>query len=315
MPPSLPEDLSALQLAVERAAKLHENASYRSNGQYTRFFHLGDFDASYPDMSVKYTDHVTMEPECVALQVLYTLASSDVDAAPHVPRPIHYFHQSDGWHWGYMVMERVAVREVPYEELCVKTAEAVKWMRAQRPPPMKFFGSLGGCYARHNIFQDTIAPLRFQSVAAAERYFNTVISWIRRPWSPVPNVCLADEEVVLTQSDMDASNFGVDTDGRPVIWDAATIQALPVTLADFTLLRTTQFAKDVAAHMFTEDEMAARRREPNMMSLGEVRRRVFMGADPTYGLDEDGNVKPGGRRRKQPVAETPAADSSFATDG
>ncbi|KAJ6458921.1 hypothetical protein C8R47DRAFT_1328068 [Mycena vitilis] len=291
LPEDLPEDLSAFQLAVERAAKLHEKASYRSSARRLRRI--------LPGLSVKYTDHVTMKPECAALHVLYTLACNDGDAAPHVPRPIHYFHQLDGWHWGFMVMERVAVREVPCEELCVKTAEAVKWMRAQRPPPMTVFGSLGGRYARHNIFPDTHTPLRFKSVASGTLTPSQVISHIRRPWSPIPEVSLTGDGIVFTQPDMDASKFG----------------ALPLTLADFTLLRTTQFAKDVAAHMFPEDEITARRGEPNMMSPGEVRRRVSMCADPSYNLDEDGNAKPGGRRGKRPAAEPPVLHTSPAIDG
>jgi hypothetical protein len=35
----------------------------------------------------------------------------------------------------------------------------------------------------------------------------------------IPDVSIADEPLVLTQSDMDRSNFGVDTAGRPVILD------------------------------------------------------------------------------------------------
>src|ERR1700679_3184580 len=70
---STPEDQSALELAVERAAALHEERSYRSDGKYTRCFHLGDFDPSYPDLSVKYTDHVTMEAENLTLCLSYCL--------------------------------------------------------------------------------------------------------------------------------------------------------------------------------------------------------------------------------------------------
>jgi hypothetical protein len=75
--------------------------------------------------------------------------------------------------------------------------------------------------------------------------------------------------MVLTQSesDMDASNFGVGLDGRAFLFDAATIQALPVTLADFTLLRTTPFATAVSQHVFDADKRAARLASPSLLTL------------------------------------------------
>ena len=85
--------------------------------------------------------------------------------------------------------------------------------------------------------------------------------------------------MVLTQSDMNPGNFGVALDGRPVIFDAATIQALPKTLADFTLLRTTSFAQAVSTYVFRPVESKALLESPNFMSLAEVRSHLFMGND------------------------------------
>lgn len=169
---STSEGQSALELAVERAAVLHEERSFRSDGKYTRFFHLGDFDPSYPDLSVKYTDHVTMEAENLALQYLYYLACKDGGAAPHVPQPVHYFNRPDNF--GYMVMGRIKLCVVSDDQLHTKAAEAVLWLRAKRPPAWTLFGSMGKSYARHAIFQDHTAPQMFGSVAAAEQYLNTV---------------------------------------------------------------------------------------------------------------------------------------------
>jgi hypothetical protein len=54
---------------------------------------------------------------------------------------------------------------------------------------------------------------------------------------------------------MGVSNFGVDTSGRPVVFDFAEIGWLPESLGLYTLLRTTSFAKKVAAHMFGVNEV------------------------------------------------------------
>ena len=51
------EELSPLERAVELAAELHEQTSRRSDGIYSRVFHLGHFCDSYPDLLVKNTDH------------------------------------------------------------------------------------------------------------------------------------------------------------------------------------------------------------------------------------------------------------------
>ena len=88
-----------------------------------------------------------------------------------------------------------------------------------------------------------------------------------------------DEDVVLTQSDMDISNFGVALDGRAVVFDIATIQALPRTLAEFTLLRTTNFAKAVSAYVFDADHSAALLASANFSSLTEVRIYLSTGND------------------------------------
>jgi len=107
---------------------------------------------------------------------------------------------------------------------------------------------------------------------------------ILRPWNPLTHLSLANEDVIVTQSDMDASNFGVTPDGRAVLFDAATIQALPLTLADFILLRTTPFATAVSQHIFDADKRAARSKSPSLVVLAEVRRLLSMTADDGLGV-------------------------------
>ncbi|KAI0043699.1 hypothetical protein FA95DRAFT_1523809 [Auriscalpium vulgare] len=196
---------------------------------------------------------------------------------------------------GYIVMKRIELRTVPPQELCVKAAEAVLWLRAQRVPPMEVFGSLGASYARHTIFKYGKAPHKFRGVAAAQRYFNTAVAAVRRRrWTTneiIADVSFEGEKVVLAQTDMDASNFGVSPDGRAVIFDAATIQALPESLADYSLLRNTDFATAVSKDVFG-DERATRLASSNIASLSEVRQQLFMGYSETLNLDEDGYPVP-----------------------
>ncbi|KAJ7773257.1 hypothetical protein B0H16DRAFT_1451071 [Mycena metata] len=293
---STPEDQSAFECAVVGAATLHERRSYRSDGNYHRVFHLDDFDPSYPGLTVKYTDHVTLYPENLMLQHLYALACEDGDAAPHVPQPVHYFHPLGGWGcMGYIVMERIELCPVSDDELCVKAARAVQWLRTKHLPRGVLFGSLGESSAHHAVFQNSKAPLRpmFRNVALAEKYLNRAVFRARREWNQLTDVSLADDDVVLTQSDMNAGNFGVDPNGRA---------GLPLTLANFTLLRTTAFATAVSKHVFNADERAALLASPSIKSLAEARRFLSRTFDDSLGLDEDGNFREGRRRA---AAESP----------
>ncbi|KAF8650214.1 hypothetical protein AX16_005347 [Volvariella volvacea WC 439] len=290
-----PEELSALELAVETAAQLHEQRNKRSNGNYSRFFHLDNFYDLYGNLSVKYTDHAFIKAESLALQHLYDLASRGGIDAPHIPRMVHYFHSPDGW--GYMIMERINLRAVSSDELHRKAACAVLWLRTHR---VTFFGSLGGTNTCHTVFQAGKAPHPFTSVTAAQTYLNVAVDRVqhqRANWmTPIAEINLVDDNVVLTQSDMDPSNFGVALDGRPVVFDAATIQALPKTLADFTLFHTTPFAKAVSAYVFIARERAPLLASSNFESLTAVRTYLSTGNDD-LGVDANGNVKATRRTR------------------
>ncbi|KAF8173518.1 hypothetical protein K438DRAFT_1980778 [Mycena galopus ATCC 62051] len=272
------QELSALELAVATAAERHEQISRRSDGNYTRLFHLGDFGCT-SSPSRAGTRRLTCPGWCTT--------STD---------------QTAGGTW---------VRTVDDDELCRKAAEAVLWLRAQR---MDVFGSLGGAETCHTVFQGGKAPEPFTSVAAAQTYLNAAVGRVqhRHPsWMPpIAQLSFVGEDVVLTQSDMDASNFGVALDGRPVVFDAATIQALPKTLANYTLLRTTEFATAVSAHIFDAGERAALLASPNFASLAAARKHLFMGNDD-LGVDADGNLKITATR----ASESQRARSSSPTNG
>ena len=79
----------------------------------------------------------------------------------------------------------------------------------------------------------------------------------QRQSKDIPYVSIADEPLVLTQSDMDRSNFGVDTAGRPVILDPEAIGWLPESMELFALFGPAYFAHTVAEH-FDAPEAAAR---------------------------------------------------------
>ena len=96
------------------------------------------------------------------------------------------------------------------------------------------------------------------------------------------DISITGEPLVLTQSDMDASNFAVDTTGRPVIFDFGEIGWLPASLANFTLLRSSTFAADVSVHVFGKDRdtVAA---SSNLASMCAVKMYLGIGSNPKLG--------------------------------
>ena len=58
---------------------------------------------------------------------------------------------------------------------------------------------------------------------------------------PVESVRFDGEPLIFTQSDMDASNFGVDDSGNMVLLDFGEIGLLPVSFAIFTMSSDTTF--------------------------------------------------------------------------
>ena len=105
---------------------------------------------------------------------------------------------------------------------------------------------------------------------------------MRRRRPNIADINIADEPLVLTQSDMDPSNFGVDTAGRPVIFDFGEMGWLPKSLADFTLLRTSSFAATVSAHVLGDDldSVAA---SSNLVSMCAVKTYLGVGYESKLG--------------------------------
>ncbi|KZS91625.1 hypothetical protein SISNIDRAFT_516278 [Sistotremastrum niveocremeum HHB9708] len=247
------ETQEALEAVVIQASAEHERVSYRSNGIYRRTFCLGDHDYSYPDLFIKYNDNGTQRSEAEMLQHIYTLACNDGDAALHGERTLVY-----------LVMRHIEQANVAPDVLVAKTASVVQWLRSKRYTTDEPFGILPNSLVYHKLFKDRKAPFAFTNVSAVEKYLNT--------------------------SDMDESNFGVASDDRGILFDAATIRGLSLSFADYTLLRTTPFAKAVAECLVDPVEMEERLCSSNMKSFVEVGRQLRWTYDDELGLDADGNV-------------------------
>ncbi|KAJ7210627.1 hypothetical protein B0H12DRAFT_1033678 [Mycena haematopus] len=266
-----PPNLVDLQEDIIRACSKHE----RENGRKPNYSRAFPFQGYF----LKFGSYPTFEPEVQTLQYLADLSASD-PSAPRVPRVLHYFYEEGGM--AYVVMDLIQLIPVSPGVLREKTAQAVRWMRDVRAPDDVILGPKGGGPARHKVFKYTEAPLNYRSVAALERYFNKAVEIVRRlRHKTIADVSIADEPLVLTQSDMHRSNFGVDTAERPVILDPGQIGWLPESLGLFTLFQTTAFARRVAEQLFTPEEAAVLRAQPNLHSMAEVKVLLATAAGPS----------------------------------
>ncbi|KAL1755277.1 hypothetical protein FB107DRAFT_291012 [Schizophyllum commune] len=220
---------------------------------------------------IKFGDTWCFASEVATQQKLANVARSEQDA-PHVPAIYHIFAHE---HLTYAIMEFVETMEVPRDVFVQKVADAVLWLRGQPAPPGVALGPLGGGRAWHKIFQDSCAPLPFTSSVALERFLNKAVATIRRRRPNIADINIADEPLVLTQSDMDPSNFGVDTAGRPVIFDFGQIGWLPESLANYSLLGASTFASGVSTGVLG-DRLRSVAESSNVKSMGAVRMHLGM---------------------------------------
>lgn len=219
----------------------------------------------------------------------YSYFANIAQSDPTAPRVAVIRHSFEHDYLMYAVIEPVETVPVMKDIFIRKMAEAVLWMRRQPRPDGVALGPLGSAPIRHTIFDRGRAPLPFTSVVALERFLNTVISKLRRLRQPnLPYVSISNERVVLTQSDMNPSNFGVDTTGKPVVFDFDGIRWLPESLANYTLFCRGFYETDVAALVFG-DEIDSVRAASHLKSLGEVKVCLITGFQTTHGPDKDGN--------------------------
>ncbi|KIO20142.1 hypothetical protein M407DRAFT_30177 [Tulasnella calospora MUT 4182] len=270
-------DFVALEPAIISACAKHEQENGHKR-DYRRCLQFGSY-------FVKFDAYWSFLPEVTTLKYLADLAKNDA-SGPRVPQVHHFFHQNG--RMAYVVMELIQLVEVPIADLAVKAAQAVLWMRGVPAPSDVVLGPKGPGPARHVVFKNRVAPLDFVSVKALERYFNKAVGKLRLRFKNLADVSIANEPLVLTQSDMDPSNFGVDVAGKSVILDPGEIGWLPESLALYTLFRTTDFASNVAACLYAPEDAARLGAHPNLASMAGMRVMLAQAAGPTFNLDNNG---------------------------
>jgi len=133
-------------------------------------------------------------------------------------------------------MEYIKLSDPRPSDLPERTAEALKWLSGVPAPSEHVMGPLGPGPIRHGFFKDNKAPLLFSSIKALELYMDkasTMLSGLRK--QPVEPIRFGAEPLIFTQSDMDASNFGVDDGGNTVLLDFGEIGLFPASFAIFTM--------------------------------------------------------------------------------
>ncbi|TDL14469.1 hypothetical protein BD410DRAFT_203463 [Rickenella mellea] len=268
---------AALEPAIVCACAQHE----RENENVRNYRHCLLFGQYF----VKFGAYSSFYSEVMTLSYLADLAKTEA-TAPRVPQVHHFFHNNGGM--AYVVMEYICLAQVSAETLAAKAAQAVRWMHGVPAPHDVVLGPKGNGRARHVVFKNCKAPLDFVSLGALERYFNKAVAKARHRSPTIADISIAKERLVLTQSDMNTSNFGVDAAGRPVVLDFGEIGWLPESLDLYTLLRTTAFARKVAEHLFGPDEATSLCSHPNLASMSEIRALLAMAARPNLNLDNNG---------------------------
>ncbi|KAI6109448.1 hypothetical protein EDD16DRAFT_1886653 [Pisolithus croceorrhizus] len=220
------------------------------------------------DYFVKYGDPETLGPQFETQSYIYEYAKSDPDA-PRIPKAIHYFG-----------------------DRTTMIAQAVKWLSGVPPPPGPVIGPLGGGHIRHKFFKDFMAPLPFRSVAALERYMQKAYTTLLSPQRQerVAPVRICSDRLMFTQSDMDPSNFGVDEHGKTTMMDFGAIGLLPESFAAHTMSTRDKRLAPIASCLGLSRSANA--------SMAAISSHLWMTSDETLDLDEYGNPKTGGRKRK-----------------
>ena len=96
------------------------------------------------------------------------------------------------------------------------------------------------------------------------------------PKQPVESVRFDGEPLIFTQSDMDASNFGVDDSGKTVLLDFGEIGLLPTSFAIFTMSLGTTFTAAVAKFLGWSGSS-------NIASMTVISHCLWQVSDPRFG--------------------------------
>ncbi|KAA1478094.1 hypothetical protein DENSPDRAFT_657798 [Dentipellis sp. KUC8613] len=233
---------------------------------------------------VKYGSHRTLRLECETQKYIYGLASND-SSAPRVARIVDYFFLEQ--RRAYLVMELIdSTTSADSEDAYEKIADALQWLRRVPVPQGTVIGPVGGGLAHHRIFKDGKASLAFSSTQALQNYMNKALQWIPKHSRPPP-MDFSEDALVFTQSEMDASNFFLDSSGRICMLDFEAIGVLPESFASSTMHMNSgrPFVHNVARYLDWPEP-------PHLQSMAQAAYILAMIADPTLGLDDDGNPNP-----------------------
>ncbi|KAG8894774.1 hypothetical protein FRC00_008475 [Tulasnella sp. 408] len=234
---------------------------------------------------VKWGAMALLRPEADTQDYLAKLSAAD-PLAPHVPAVCHIFGEEG--RMGYMVTKLTHTIEVPYEVLVAKAAEAVLWLRCQPAPPKALLGPVEEEGVIHHLmFPDREAPLKLRTSEALQLFVDRIC---RRTNPGLGHLDVFYQEVVFSQADADASNFGVRPDGRPVIFDYFEIGRVRVPLANFTLVCGTDFAQDIAK-LVSDALHLGSKTAPDMFLIAVVKATLVMVYDKKLGLNHDGTPK------------------------
>jgi len=270
---STPSD-AAFEAVIISACAEHERAS-RWEHDYRRCLVI-------EGVFVKFDSYRSLYPQVETQKYVFQCAKGDMNA-PRVPEVLHFFHRD--YQMAYVVMEYINLTPHPVPDLPKKVALEIQWLR-DLPAPLDclWFGPLGGGRVRHTLFKDYLAPLSFISIQAIERYLNTAIPRVSRRSGPLAPVSFSQERLVFTQSDMDESNFGVDTEGRTCLFDFAEVGLLPESFASYTMSIRDPFTVAVAQHLGWPTSS-------NISTMGKISSFLWIYYDPTLGLDDNGDPK------------------------
>ncbi|TFY66447.1 hypothetical protein EVG20_g4640 [Dentipellis fragilis] len=139
-------------------------------------------------------------------------------------------------------------------------------------PPDHLLGPLGGICIRHSFFESGEAPQPFGRTG------------LYKKGKGVRPVALEQEKLICTQANMDASSFGVDEDGKLVLMGFGSISFLP---------------EFFATHTLSDDKFAAVPEAlgwsgANISSMVKISANLGKTADPSLGLDANGNPEEAG---------------------
>jgi len=270
------DQIAALEAKVVEVCAKHKSEHWAET-DYRAAVRVGT------DYFVKFGDLADLMPEIETQKYISNYAASNPgNGVPRIPRVVHTFTHGRTM---FLVMEFIKLLPTP-PDIMAKVTPALKWLAAVPAPP-NVLGSLGGGRIRHKFFKEAKAPLRFSSAEALERYMNQAYTLLStRSRQTISPVKICNDRLIFSQSDMDASNFGIDENGKTVLMDFFEIGVLPETFVAHTL-----YSKPVLAPA----AVALGLSNKSITSMSAISSVVWMAANPKFGLDDDGNPKARGK--------------------